>query len=168
MKTGNETCGQRVWDAPQREALWGARWIWWCAWIPFVPPIGRAWLAPVEAADPGWAQERWLEICTVVLYWLAIAGWLALVPLAYFIRNQIYKAHWRGDAVSPAGYEQANVNLFLILEIPCILGYLAYELTAVTTDLVLPLAVTAVFLLLNFPSGKPMHPTSPRLGVPEK
>jgi len=97
-----------------------------------------------------------------------MVGWLLLVPMAYFVRNQSYKKNWRGDAISPAGYERANVNLLVILEIPCVLGYLAYELTANPQDLFIPLGVTATFLILNFPNGKAMRPMPPRFGVSEK
>lgn len=171
MKRGNEACAladRPPWSVDQRQALTDTRWIWSLAWLPFLAPLGRMIFAPAQPDESGYAREQWLEVSIAILYWAAVAGWMVLVPLAYFVRNQTYKSHWRGDAVSPTGYEKGNVNLFLILEVPCILGFLAYELTADPADLVLPLTVTAVFLLVNFPTGKPMRPTAPRLGVSER
>lgn len=87
---------------------------------------------------------------------------VTLVPLGYFIRNQQYKKHWRGDAIAPAGYLSGNLVLFVFCELIASVGLAAtliarshgwQYLTAV------PVLIAVVVLMVNFPNGRAMLPT---------
>ncbi|MBB6428920.1 hypothetical protein [Algisphaera agarilytica] len=143
-----------------------------------MPPVKLIWLAVVSAQVfmllfLGVSGQRFEteEPAQQLAGLLFMVGWVALVlvvPIAYFIRNQIYKAHWRQDAVSDEGYVQANLIFFALLELPAILGFVSAFIEGRLLPGALPMAVVLGLLLLNYPHGRPKLDASPRLGVPEK
>lgn len=92
-----------------------------------------------------------------------VAGAGVLVPLAIFVRMQVYKAHWREDLIDPQGYFLGNLAFLAMLEG----GSMASLVNALLGGTFVPYALPALFLLavqvLAFPTGGPMHPTSPRV-----
>ncbi|MEM9419798.1 MAG: hypothetical protein AAGA25_12220 [Planctomycetota bacterium] len=112
-------------------------------------------------------EERPAQLAGILLK-VAWASIVLVVPIAYFLRNQIYKAHWRQDAVADEGYLQANVVFFALLELPALLGFVSAVMAGRLLPGALPLVVILVLLLLNYPHGRPKLNVSPRLGVPEK
>ncbi|MEO1236977.1 MAG: hypothetical protein AAFX76_09340 [Planctomycetota bacterium] len=118
----------------------------------------------VFAGDPDQAlvSDSWVPL-------VVASGLLAvMVPAAYFVRNQIYKSHWEGDAVTPEGYLRGNFVFMAMLELPVLAGVAAIFLTASVWPTVVPVVAAAGAGLANFPTGEPMNPAAPRLGVGEK
>ncbi|MEM1109804.1 MAG: hypothetical protein AAGH99_14050 [Planctomycetota bacterium] len=100
---------------------------------------------------------------------LLSAGLLLIaIPMAYFLRNQTYKKNWAGDAVTPSGYITGNILFVAFLEAPGIVSAIAMVVHGGVFPHVLPMIVAAGIILANFPTGRPMNPAEPRLGVSEK
>lgn len=99
-----------------------------------------------------------------IFIYTAVAMLLVLTPLGYFIRNQTYKAHWRGDAITPAGYVTGNIVLLGMMEAVADVAVIF----AFIVGTVLPFAYVAgaaiLVMLINFPTGRPMEPTEPIVG----
>lgn len=101
------------------------------------------------------------------LFYGAIIALVLLVPIAYFIRNQIYKANWVGHAITPRGYLTGNIALFVIVEMVSIAALVG---GIIANDDLRPLIVFASamgVLAINFPTGKPMRETMPGTMVNE-
>ncbi|MEE9403729.1 MAG: hypothetical protein V3V20_02445 [Algisphaera sp.] len=98
------------------------------------------------------------------LAWVPFGLLLVGVPVAYFIRNQSYKRAWRGHAVTPAGYQAGNVAVFAVLEVAMVAGLVLGVLLRAGTPALAAVAAAFVLMLFNFPSGRPMEPTTPQLG----
>ncbi|MFN3168130.1 MAG: hypothetical protein ACE37H_13800 [Phycisphaeraceae bacterium] len=121
--------------------------------LPFValPITGSEWItqAPDDAATSA-------MVTAVVLGGAAVAGGL-------FARNQIYKANWQGEAVTPAGYLKANTLFFIAVSV----GALALFVLSILNRYPAPTFAAAPILIgllaLNFPNGKPMRPAPPRI-----
>ena len=91
-----------------------------------------------------------------IIGYIAIAMLVLLTPIGYFIRNQVYKANWEGDVVTPLGYMRGNIILLAMLEGTAFLGLIG---TLVQGSFGLPLvpAVVAMAIqVINFPHGRPM------------
>ncbi|MEM6853380.1 MAG: hypothetical protein AAF593_03125 [Planctomycetota bacterium] len=100
---------------------------------------------------------------------IAAAGLLiAAVPAAYFLRNQIYKKHWSGDAVEPEGYVTANILFLALIEAPAVVAAIGIVVHGSVFPQVIPLVIAAGIILANFPTGGPMRSQAPRLGVSER
>ncbi len=133
------------------QALMSAR-IMWAATI-----TGQIVLAGVVfvVADP---TRRDASLADTFFY-IAMVALVVLTPLAYFVRNQVYKANWVEHAITPKGYVTGNLALFAMLEVPSLIalvgGIVAHE--AWRPMIVFVSAV--VVLAINFPNGKPMQPT---------
>ena len=143
----------------QRATLGRARLTWLAAMLlvsplPFValPLTGDAWLVDV----PGASASR---VTT-----LALMFGLAAVGLGMFTRNQAYKAHWVGDAVSPKGYLAGCRRFFVMV----VVGALAMFTISLATGYPAPTFAAAPvligLLIFSFPNGRPMMPTPPRIG----
>ena len=148
---------------PQTQAaLRRVRLYWWAAIctiapLPFVvlPITGAGWLdvLPQEAYP---SAKRFTVMTLILGAALAAAGLLA--------RNQAYKAHWRGDVVTPAGYTRGNGLFFALLASGAVgialagaaVGYPAPTFTAAPVYIGL--------LIFNRPNGRPMQPHTPRFG----
>lgn len=122
--------------------------------LPFIalPITGSAWIEQ----PPG-------ERATQVMLYAVMVGVLALLA-GLFMRNQAYKAHWRGEVVEPAGYLKGNTLLFAMIN-----GAAAVLFgISIVNDYPAPtFAAAPVFiglLAINFPNGRPMRPAPPRLG----
>lgn len=109
-------------------------------------------LAEVVPAHPQWYP--------MLLYVSAIAL-AVLTPMGYFARAQMYKAHWRGGAVTPGGYLMGNLVLLVFLQSAGLVALLAVLMIGrVLPTLLLALLALAV-QLANFPHGRPMEPRDP-------
>ncbi|MEM8736960.1 MAG: hypothetical protein AAGG38_00585 [Planctomycetota bacterium] len=119
-------------------------------------------LAPTPADDPDAAP---------VFSASALAGFITValtVPLAYFLRNQVYKSQWQAHAVTPRGYLTGNLVFLGLLETSgAIASATAIFEQRAWPNLIPALVVLALFLA-NFPHGRPLDPAPPRLGVSEK
>jgi hypothetical protein len=82
------------------------------------------------------------------------------VPVAYFIRNQVYKKNWQENVITPAGYMTGNIVLWAMLESVGIMGFMV---TWLSGNVGLPIGFSGaamLFMLINFPTGKPMLPAT--------
>jgi len=95
------------------------------------------------------------------LLFVSLGALVLLTPVAYFVRNQVYKANWRENAVTPRGYVTANVMLLAILESISFIALMA----ALVVGALVPTALIALVSLgvqaINFPNGTPMTPRTP-------
>jgi len=94
---------------------------------------------------------------TDILGYVAIAMLFVLTPLGYFIRNQVYKANWRGNIVTPHGYIVGNIILLAMLEGVAMLGLIG---TFAQGSFGLPFVPTVIAMaiqVINFPHGRPMY-----------
>jgi len=92
-------------------------------------------------------------------------GLLGLIPWSYWQRNQRYKAHWRGDLVTPMGYVQ---GMSAVLAATFLSAFFSYLSVLASQDLVLgaaPMLIAAGVHWANYPTGQPMRPATPRLGM---
>lgn len=122
--------------------------------LPFIalPITGSDWISQ----QPGNAAKNAMLLALVI-------GAGSLV-LGLFARNQIYKANWSADVITPAGYVKANTAFF----IAATLGALGLFVLSVVTNYPAPTFAAAPIviglILFNFPNGKPMLPAPPRIG----
>lgn len=102
-------------------------------------------------------QPQWYPMLLYVSA-VTLAGGTAM---AYFARSQMYKANWRGQAVTPRGYVMGNVVLLVLLNTVTLVALLA----VLMIGRVMPTLLIALLALLvqcaNFPHGRPMQPRGP-------
>lgn len=121
--------------------------------LPFIalPITGSAWIEQ----QPGGAAANSMLTAIVIA--------AAAVLVGLFTRNQIYKANWQGQAITPAGYRKANTIFFIAVTA----GALGVFVLSLTTAYPAPTFAFALIFLgllaLNFPNGKPMQPAPPRM-----
>jgi hypothetical protein len=80
-----------------------------------------------------------------------------VIPLAFFIRGQIYKRGWRGDRVMPRAYCAGMLVLLAMLEGASLFGLVVVLLAQTLWPYILPTAVCVSLQVANFPSGRPMQ-----------
>ena len=135
------------------QALASLRFIWGATILGQVIVVAVVW-SITDPADHDPANAD-------LFFYAAVAALIALIPMGYFIRNQVYKANWVGHAITPAGYTRGNIVLFAMTEVPTLVAIVGMLIAA---DKVRPLVVFGIavaVLLANFPTGKPMHETQP-------
>ncbi|MFW6059986.1 MAG: hypothetical protein ACODAQ_07375 [Phycisphaeraceae bacterium] len=99
-----------------------------------------------------------------MLMYVALGALAVLTPLAYFLRNQIYKASWREHAVSPRGYVGGNLILMVLLEAAGFIAFMAVLVIGALMPTVLIGAAALAVQFVNFPTGTPMRPRGPAIG----
>ncbi len=82
---------------------------------------------------------------------------VTVVPIAYFIRGQIYKRHWRDHAVAPRGYFAGNLLLWAACEGVAFFGLVGVLVTGSWWPL-LAAVVAMAAQIVNHPHGRPMLP----------
>lgn len=96
-----------------------------------------------------------------VLVYIAAAALLVAVPVGYFIRNQIYKAHWREHAISPAGYFTGNLVLLGMMETISVVAIVFAFVDGRALPAMYVAGAAILVQLINFPTGRPMQRTAP-------
>lgn len=86
---------------------------------------------------------------------------IGAVGLGYFIRNQSYKKHWQGHAVTPAGFFQGNLILLAALEGSSFVTLVFVMTSGQVFPMVLPAVASLAVQCANFPTGAPMESTMP-------
>jgi hypothetical protein len=95
---------------------------------------------------------------------IASIGFMIItIPGGYMFRMQNYKRHWRVSAVTPAGYFMGNLVLFAMCESTAMFAVVVTHLAGTFIPYIIPAAVAAGTMMLNFPDGKPMRPREPEL-----
>lgn len=96
-----------------------------------------------------------------LLMYVALGALVVLVPLAHFMRNQLYKSSWREHAVTPRGYVGGNLILMVLLEAASVIALLAVLVIGELMPTLLIAVAVLLVQLLNFPTGAPMRPREP-------
>ena len=94
---------------------------------------------------------------------LHVISWIALAmaaPIGYFVRNQTYKANWQDEVVTPGGYITGNLLLLAMLEGAGMLALVGTFLADSLWPNALPALFAVLVQVINFPTGKPMRPTT--------
>lgn len=128
-------------------------------WVALV--IGQVFFAGFAAWAVGTGRSGAAADAGRVLLIAAVCGGAVAVLSGYFVRGQVYKLHWRQQAVAPHGYLVGNLILLAMME--------AVSILAITGGLVGGCISTAfgvafgpLFVqLINFPDGRAMLPTAP-------
>ncbi len=123
--------------------------------IPFIalPIAGSDW---IEQQPGGQAANAML---------LAILIGVGAVLGGLFTRNQIYKSHWRGEAIAPAGYLRANTAFFIALTLGALGVFLLSVLGGYPAPTFAAAPIVIGLLVFNFPNGAPMRPAPPRIDL---
>jgi len=90
---------------------------------------------------------------------------VAAVLFGYFLRNQIYKAGWQGQAIGVAHYFKGNLALWTSLEATGIFALVTMILTEAILLHLLLAGIAIVVHATGFPTGKPLQPAEPRIGA---
>ena len=98
-----------------------------------------------------------------MLLYVSLGMLLTMVPVGYLLRSQIYKAHWREQAVAPMGYFMGNLLLLALCEGVALAGLVATLLDGQLLPAVLPSVAAMAIQVINWPHGLPMQPAFPNL-----
>ncbi|MCX5659481.1 MAG: hypothetical protein NTW19_07130 [Planctomycetota bacterium] len=91
----------------------------------------------------------------------AIAETVVAIPAGLFVRGEVYKRHWQGHAVTPAGYNTGMLLFLAICEGSTLMGLIFILVTGTWFPTILaPILAFAAFVA-NFPNGKAMQPDDP-------
>jgi len=94
---------------------------------------------------------------------IALAIGIGALLIGMHLRNQAYKAHWRGDVVEPEGYTAGNRQMFSFIVIAAAGLFALSVLSGYPAPTFASAPILAGLLLINLPNGKPMRPHPPRL-----
>lgn len=142
-------------DANRRGTLLIVR-IVWLALLVGQLGFGAVVLQQVMAGQSGGQTQlrgQMLAIATGVL--------IGAVGIGYFARNQSYKKHWRGDAVTPPGFFQGNLILLAVLELASFVTLIFVMVTGQVFPMILPAVASLAIQCANFPGSGPMESTPP-------
>lgn len=81
-----------------------------------------------------------------------------------FARNQAYKAAWQGEVIAPDGYIKGNTLFFGAIAIGAAGLFVISVLAGYPSPTFAAAPIFVGLLIFNFPNGRPMEPTPPRLG----
>ncbi len=142
-------------EADPRKVLWTIR-VLWAALVLGVLAFGAAVGAIVFSGGLPGAGHQSAPADLLAL----IAGVMivTLVPAGLFIRNQVYKRHWRENLVAPAGYFTGNLLLLAMLEGVAMFSIVATLIIGRFGWATLPGVIALGLMLVNFPTGRPMQP----------
>ncbi len=94
---------------------------------------------------------------------MSITVLMVTIPLGYFLRIQAYKKAWEGNAVTPLGYFNGNVKLWLCCLMAASLSIVFFYVTGFWPLLLIALAAFIV-QVANYPTGRPMEPDEASYG----
>ena len=98
------------------------------------------------------------------LFLIAVGLIIVAVPVALFVRNQVYKANWVGNAITPDGYFNGNIVLFAVMDGVASLALVGLFVTAGHWGFAAVAAAAILAHGANFPTGRPLQPTPPEIG----
>lgn len=91
------------------------------------------------------------------------AAFVVFVPLAFFMRNQIYKANWVGHAITPRGYFTGNVVFYLLLWLAAVTAFVGGVAGHDSLWALIVIGMIVAIMGFNFPTGQPMRDKLPRI-----
>jgi len=89
---------------------------------------------------------------------ISVAMLLVHLLIGYFLRGQIYKKNWVTDSITPQGYTAGNIILLGLLEVAAFVGLVTTLLAGRFGLATAAGGVALLFILINFPTGKPLEP----------
>jgi hypothetical protein len=92
-----------------------------------------------------------------IIFPVSLAMLVTMVPLGYFLRSQTYKKNWVGRVVTPIGYFNGNLALFVMCEAVSMTGLVGVLLQRVFWPMVLPSVLVMAVQVINFPTGSAMR-----------
>ena len=121
--------------------------------LPFIalPIVGSDWIDQ----EPGGAAGQSMGIAVVIGIVSLIAG--------HMMRNQAYKADWKADVIGPAGYLKGNTLFFAAITAGAFALFVLSVVGPWPAWTITAAPIVIGLLIFNFPNGKPMRPTPPRL-----
>jgi hypothetical protein len=93
-----------------------------------------------------------------LLFLVSLVMLIGLVPLAYFIRGQVYKKHWVDRAVTPNGYLTGNIVFLAVCEAVSFTGLASTLFYGEFWPAILPSVAAMVVQAANLPNGRAMEP----------
>ncbi len=93
-----------------------------------------------------------------LLFLVSLVMLIGLVPLAYFIRGQIYKKNWVDRAVIPNGYLTGNIVFLALCEVVSLTGLAATLFSGEFWPAILPSVAAMLVQAVNLPNGRAMEP----------
>ena len=142
--------------AAERQQLTAIRLI-WGAMI-----LGELIFAGVVVFRPLLAQpllgDSFASVVLLYAVWVALA---VALPVGYFARNQIYKAHWREHTVTPTGYFKGNLVLLVLMDAVALFSLVTALLAGSFWPYGGPAILALLVQVLNYPTGKPLRPHPP-------
>lgn len=141
-------------EAERKQVLRNARVLWTAlllgeiAFAAVVAALTTGMLGDAPAADPDLAP---------IMTGVGLLMLVTVVPIAYFIRGQVYKRHWRDHAVAPQGYFTGNLLLWAACEGVTFFGLVVVLVTGSWSPLLMAVVAMTV-QIVNYPHGRPMLP----------
>ncbi|MEO0515378.1 MAG: hypothetical protein AAF086_08825 [Planctomycetota bacterium] len=89
-------------------------------------------------------------------------------PASHVARAQLYKLHWRGDAVSVEGYGSAFWCHSIILNMVSLVGAISFSFAGVTWPAAIAVGAGLLIQIAAHPIATPMQGQPPRLGVQDE
>lgn len=123
--------------------------------LPFItlPIVGADWIDQQPGGTAGQSMMLAVGIGVIAL----IAG--------HFSRIQAYKADWKADAIGPAGYLKGNTLFFAALTAGALTLFGLSTLGGWPAPTFAAAPIVIGLLVFNFPNGRPMQPTPPKLDI---
>lgn len=129
--------------------LWGASIV-----TQAVPAVATIVMLGDATVPPDGPSQR-------VLVFGVAASLAVLTPIGYFVRNQLYKANWRGDTITPRGYFTGNLVLLGLMESVSVAALVVAWVGGRALPAIYITGAAVLVQLINFPTGRPMQPTPP-------
>ena len=142
-------------DADRRGTLLMVRIIWFGL---VMGQVAFGFVAVLRVLNMEAGQQNQLQIQMLAI---AIGVLIGAVGIGYFARNQAYKRHWQGHAVTPAGFFMGNLILLALLETASFVSLVMVMLGGQVFPMVLPAVASLAIQCANFPSGMPMQQSPP-------
>ncbi len=92
-----------------------------------------------------------------VLYAWSMVGMLVAPPLAFYMRGQLYKRHWVGDAITPQGYLLGMMAFGAVVETVSLIALTAVLFRAQWWPTIVPAVFCMTLEAFHFPTGGPMR-----------
>ncbi len=95
-----------------------------------------------------------------------VAGYIGLgvlvvaAPAAHIARQQVYKANWQGEAISPGGYANGNIVHLAILEGAAIVNLIAALISGSWVPGLISALVAMAIQAASYPNGRAMQPSA--------
>ena len=111
----------------------------------------------------GWVEQQPGSDASQSMMYAVLIG-IASLLAGHVARNQAYKADWKGEVIGPAGYLKGNTLFFAALTVGALALFALSVLGGWPAPTFTAAPIVIGLLVFNFPNGRPMQPTPPRLG----